>query len=443
MANYNVLVVGNGGREHELARQFNRSEEVDTVCWTNPNAALQQLDKAVPLFLKSTDVEAIATFARQDRPDFTIIGPEKPLALGLGDLLRAQGLKVFGPSAEAARLETSKIFATQFMERNGIPYPPSWISDDPEQAMKDARNVSLEKSVLKADGLAAGKGVVLPADTEGLTAEEVAEKTVYGMLNGTEFEGAGRNGVVVQERFHGPELSVLVISDGRRFVILPPAQDHKRLKDNDEGPNTGGMGAYAPVPSRIVASKQWVQIEEIAQRSIESMAYEGRPFEGCLYLGLMLAEEKGWDPVVIEYNARFGDPETQVILPLLENAGVDVPDLIRSAAEGSVKDIPLRRNLGNAALTVCLAAQGYPDSPLKGDAISGLDRSYKDVIVHQAGTKRTGEQVFTNGGRVLYITGIGENIDEAAVAAYGVIDSKSVTFNGEQHRSDIGYQARS
>jgi phosphoribosylamine--glycine ligase len=302
--------------------------------------------------------------------------------------------------------------------------------------MTVVRRIGVANSVLKADGLAAGKGVVLPED------EQIAELTIHGMLSGEKFDGAGSDGIVIQERYHGPELSVMVISDGQKIKILPAAQDHKRLLDGDKGPNTGGMGAYAPVPPTIVTASQWVKIEEIAQRTIDAMAYEGKPFVGCLFMGLMLAEERDGDPVVIEFNARLGDPETEAILPILERGGLDVADMLRSSAEGQLRDYSWNRELGGAALSVCLAAEGYPDNPKKGDIIYGLGGDYPNVIVHQAGTQLVDGKAVTSGGRVGYVTGLGKDIDAAAASAYAVIDAKKVTFAGAQYRDDIGHQAR-
>lgn len=435
MANHNALVVGNGGREHELARQLHMSG-YSKIYWTQPNAGAEDLGRIAPVDLKPTDVNGITEFARQERPKLTVIGPEAPLAQGLADRLRADRLNVFGPSAEAAQLETSKIFATEFMQRHGIPMPPSWIVREREMGMKVVRNLGAEKSVIKADGLAAGKGVVLPKD------EQEAEMALYDMLVNGGYDGAGLNGVVVQERYTGSELSVMVVSDGRKFQVLPTAQDHKRLLDADEGPNTGGMGAYAPVPSTIVGFGEEEQIYDIAQITIEQMAYEGRPFQGCLYLGLMLAEERSGKPVVIEYNARFGDPETEVILPILEHGGVDVAGMLQAAAEGRARDYRWDRELGGAALSVCLAAEGYPANPRRSDVINGLGNFYQNVIIHHAGTTRKDKNIETSGGRVLYVTGYGEEIDSAASAAYGAIGAHGVNFTGMQYRQDIGYQAR-
>lgn len=431
-----VLIVGSGGREHELGRQADRSDDVSQVLFANGNAGTEQLNKALNFGVKPTDVERIVALADEEAVDLTIVGPEVPLAMGLADRLRAKNLNVFGPSAEATQLESSKIAAVHFMRRHDIPHPPSFLGRGESYALQFIGYFGAENCVIKADGLAGGKGVVLP---EGEEAYEQARTTIQDMLSGESFDGAGKSGVVVQRRYHGPEVSAFVVSDGKRFVMLPLSQDHKRLLDNDRGPNTGGMGAYAPVPSSIVSPRQHEKIQDIAERTITGMASDGVPYQGLLYMGIMLAEENDGDPVVIEYNARFGDPETQVVLPVLEASGVDVYEMLRSASEGRIKE--LQTNVGSAALTVCLAANGYPDSPRKGDIIHGIDRPYQNSIIHHAATEYGGVYR-TNGGRVLYVTGLGEDVDQAAGVAYRIINNKLIGFDAQQYRKDIGHQAR-
>jgi phosphoribosylamine--glycine ligase len=435
-----TAVIGNGGREFELGRQLAMKDEVSRVYFINGNAGTEDIDndKCLNVPIEPTDIEATVSFAAEKELDLTVIGPEAPLVAGLADRLRQNGLTVFGPGAEAAQLESSKAYATKFMRDNDIPHPPTKIVSDYEAAISIISRRPVTSLVIKADGLAGGKGVILPNDLVE------AKDAVWGLLKNNDFGGAGKDRILIQDRYQGPELSVFVISDGKRFTVLPFSQDHKRLLDNDEGPNTGGMGAYAPLPTNIVNPKQEQKIYDIAERSIEGMNKNSVPYEGVLYIGLMLAEEANGDPVVIENNARFGDPESQVVLPLLSEADVSVYALLKSAAEGQLSDIKLPKNLGRSALTVCLAAEDYPHSPIKGEEIHGLDQVYESVIIHHAATSKEDSRIVTSGGRVLYVTGIGADIDEAASRAYESIgeDNHLVGFRNMQYRTDIGHQAR-
>jgi phosphoribosylamine---glycine ligase len=423
-----VLIVGSGGREYELGRAISISPEVEKIYFSPGNAGTEMLPKG-----ENTSVNPL------DFPSdvFTVIGPEAPLVAGLADELRTAGRLVFGPSSAAAKLEGSKSFAATFMKENGIPQPNFYAADNLSCALALTEGADPSKYVIKADGIASGKGVVLPKTVE--QAEEVIKDMFHG-----KYEGAGSERVVFQERLSGPEASVFVVSDGKNFTILPLAQDHKRLKEGDMGPNTGGMGSYAPA-SPLVNDSQLEKIFDIAEKTINGMRNLGTPYQGLLYIGLILAEEYGGDPCVIEYNCRFGDPETQVVLPLLENAGVDTYQLLKSASECDIgkrfSPTSLMR-VGGAALTVCLAASGYPENPKKGDIIHGLDKEYRDVIVHHAGTKRQNNNIVTAGGRVLYLTGLGETMDEAAERAYSAVGTQGVHFNGMQYRRDIGHQLR-
>jgi phosphoribosylamine--glycine ligase len=261
------------------------------------------------------------------------------------------------------------------------------------------------------------------------------------MFSGEDFDGAGKNSIVLQERLHGPEVSAFALSDGANFILLPFAQDHKRLKDNDQGPNTGGVGAYCPLPASIVSREQNEKIRNIVAATIGGMNAEGTPYQGVLYVGLMLAEERGGDPVVIEYNARFGDPEAEVILTALSASGCDIANMLSQTAHGNLKAIVVPP-LTQAALTVCLCAQGYPESPRKNDEIVGLNKTYPNTIVQYAGVAQNKETLVTSGGRVLYVTGTGKTIDEAAAAAYAAIGPDGIHFDGMQYRTDIGHQAR-
>lgn len=436
-----VLLVGGGGREHELARQLSISDEVSGIFCVPGNAGTQQLKKTINVKIRPTAIDELVAIADRTEADMAIIGPEEPLVMGLSDRLRKKGLTVFGPSAEAAQLEASKADALGFMRRNRIPHPLSFITTSAEGAIQIINSIGAENAVIKADGLADGKGVVLPEERGVMSAREVAWETIYQMFDGKKFGGAGKDRVVIQERYHGPEVSAFVVSDGSRFTVLPFSQDHKRLLDNNQGPNTGGMGAYAPIPSSIISPAQEEKIGVIAQRTIEGMAHEGIPYQGLLYLGLMLAEEQDGDPIVIEYNVRFGDPETQAILPVLSESGVDVYDMIRSAAEGHLMEPHIPADLGKAAVSVCLAAEGYPDNPQTDQIIYGLDREYPGVIIHHAATERGYGQIVSIGGRVLYATGLATNVNMAARRAYDA--AKKINFEGTQpqYRKDIGHIA--
>jgi phosphoribosylamine--glycine ligase len=436
MPELDVLVVGNGGREYELTRQLSLSPNVNNLYVANGNAGTATLTRTQNVPIASTDIEEITSFVAEKRIGLVVIGPEAPLIAGLTDALRVKGITVFGPSKQAAQLEASKSFAAEFMERQSIPQPERFTAHNLEEALAYITERPADSYVLKADGLAGGKGVVLPQSSDE------AKIVLQEMFDGEGFDGAGKDTVVIQERLHGPEVSAFAVSDGTNFVLLPFAQDHKRLKDNDQGPNTGGMGAYAPVPESIVNHDQADKIRDIATKSITGMKVEGMPYQGVLYIGIMLAEERGGDPVVIEYNVRFGDPETEILLPVLSESGFDVAGMLLQAANGDVSNIQLPVTFTKAALTVCLAAPGYPENPIKGSEILGLDKEYDGAIVHHAGTKLEDGKVLTAGGRVLYVTGFGDTVSEAASHAYAAIGDQGVHFADMQYRRDIGHQAR-
>jgi phosphoribosylamine---glycine ligase len=418
-----VLVIGNGGREAALEQAMSASEEVERVVVSNHlEAGLEQLS--------------------DDEKPFVVIGPEAPLVDGMADGLRGEGYTVFGVGADAAQYEASKSFAVMMMQDAGILHPATHIAYDFEDAQQYIRDRDPLSYVIKADGLAGGKGVVLP------TSRKQAWNVTRGMMEGVLFDGAGERIVNFADRHSGSEVSAMVIvGDNDEFTILPIAQDHKRLHEGDKGPNTGGMGAYAPVPKTVLSDEQYSQLYESVEKTLAGMRSYGTPFErGLLYAGFMLSDQESGKPVVIEYNVRFGDPEAQVILPLVRSAGVDVYRLLRSAAEGSLEipEIDFSR-IATSALTVCLAAKGYPIAPEKGAEIWGLDEQYPNVTVQRAGVKH-GK---TSGGRVLYVSGTGETIDTAAEAAYAAIDlerggteSGKIGFEGMQVRRDIGHQAR-
>lgn len=425
-----VLVHGvTGGREEAIAQAMQASSEVTRVEFDGGN--LQ---------------EGLGKFSGNTKP-FVVIGPEAPLVAGVADELRQEGYTVFGASKDAAQYEASKARATKMARAARILHPPTFIAEGSFMA-QDARAYVEDHDplgyVIKADGLAGGKGVVLPR-----TFEE-ALGAVEGMIDGSLFGGAGKEAINFQQRKRGPEVSAMVVVGAGKddFVILPLSQDHKRLGDGDTGPNTGGMGAYAPVPASIVSPAQYQEIYWKAYESLAGMEAEGVNYSGALlYMGLMMSDDLKGDQAndsdLIEYNVRFGDPETQAILPLLQYAGVDVYRLLRSAAEGSI-ELPdvVFESIGYSALSVCLAAEGYPDGPKKGDEIHGLEQEYDGVSIQLAGVTRDDGPRLTNGGRVLYVTGVGETIDQAASRAYAAIGKGAINFAGMQYRSDIGWQAR-
>lgn len=430
-----VLVVGSGGREHALAYGLTESNLVEHVYVSPGNVGTGRLPKTENVVL--ADQQATIQFCQDKNIDLIVIGPEAPLVAGMSDALRDSGFTVFGASKAAAQLEGSKSFATEFMQRNNIAIPESRIvtSADEAQAAIQAFGGATQ-SVIKADGLAGGKGVFLPKDDAEATA--AIQKITSGAVDG---DGSH---FVIQQRNHGPEVSVFVLSDGESYYIIPLAsQDHKRLGVGDAGPNTGGMGVYAPLPNWMLSEKQWQKIEQIADASINGMLAEGTPYQGVLYMGLMLAEELGGDPIVIEYNARFGDPETEVLIPLLQGNGVDIYTMLYQTASGKVKELVAPTFLNGAALTICLAAAGYPEAPVTGEVIYGLDEEYRDVIAFHGGTKNDGQDTLTSGGRVLFVTGMGTTLEAASAAANAAIGTEGIHFEGMQYRSDIGYRALS
>ncbi|HSX46734.1 MAG TPA: phosphoribosylamine--glycine ligase, partial [Patescibacteria group bacterium] len=433
-------VVGTGGRELEIGRALAASGDVDIVYFFGGNAGMDEMPRGMNIpDISSSNYGAIVDFAAE-RDLFVVLGPEQPIVDGLGERLRERGLSVFAPSPEAGRLESSKAWAVEFMRQHGIPHPASFIARSAVNAADYMRSKRAAEYVIKADGLAGGKGAFLE------DSDEEAEQIVYGLMSGDLLKGAGKT-IVFQERLHGPEASAFVISDGENWFLIPYiSQDHKRLEDGDTGAMTGGVGAYAPVPETVVNARQLEKIKDIAAKTIEGMQVEGKPYVGALYLGLMMAEEYDGDPMVIEYNVRFGDPEAEVVLPLLERSGVNIYNLLRSASDGEL-DVPTHvRAAGQAALTVCLSANGYPEAPVIGEEVYGLRQDRRDVIVHHAGTKLNADgRVVTSGGRSLFITGFGETPDEAAARAYAAIDfhrlgpdSDRIGFKDMQFRRDIG-----
>ncbi len=422
----NVLVIGGGGREHALAWKIASSPRVARVFVAPGNAGTAGEPELTNVAI--TAIPELVAFAQQQRVGLTVVGPEAALAAGIVDAFRAAGLKIFGPTSAAAQLESSKDFAKAFMDRHGIPTARSLTFSDAGEARA---YVSLRGApiVVKADGLAAGKGVVVAA-----TVGE-AHAAIDAMLVGNSVGAAGAR-VIVEDFLEGEEASFIVMVDGRNVLPLASSQDHKRLLDGDLGPNTGGMGAYSPAP--VVTPALHARImREVIDPTVTGMAADGIPYTGFLYAGVMI--DDGGNPKVLEFNCRMGDPETQPIIVRLKS---DLADLLVHAVNGTLdaSDAEWDRR---AALGVVLAAHGYPGDPRKGAAIIGLDRinaqSHPDCKVFHAGTAREGDGVVVSGGRVLCVTALGDSVKQAQRAAYAAI--ADIRFDGMQYRTDIGHRA--
>ena len=420
----NILVIGSGGREHAIVWKLRQSPKVHALYCAPGNAGIAQAARLVSL--KPTDIQGLMRFAKENSIDLTVVGPEQPLVDGIVDEFERAGLRIFGPAKAAAMLEGSKAFAKDFMERKGI--PTARFRSFSSSQLKEAEAYVGELPaplVVKADGLAAGKGVLI---CESHDAAVIAVREI--MLNKA-FGSAGDK-IVVEEYLEGEEASVFAISDGERFATLASAQDHKRILDGDQGKNTGGMGAYANAP---IVTKELLKVidDEIISPTLKGMMEDGSPYRGCLYVGLMITKS---GPKVIEYNCRFGDPETQVVVPLIEG---DLADILLSVAERRLDPAAVRQH---AASSVCIvmASRGYPDDYQTGKPIHGLEsiRQEEGIVVFHAGTRTDGEQVLTSGGRVLGVTAIGYDHDLKGTidAAYRAV--RSITFDGAYYRSDIG-----
>ncbi|MBV8465649.1 MAG: phosphoribosylamine--glycine ligase [Burkholderiales bacterium] len=419
----NVLIIGSGGREHALAWKAAQSPRVAKVFVApgNPGTERERELTNVPI----TDIAELVEFAKREHVGLTIVGPEAPLAAGVVDAFRAAGLKIFGPTKAAAQLESSKDFAKAFMQRHHIPTAQYRTFSDAAQAHAYV-NEHGAPIVIKADGLAAGKGVIV-----AMSLDE-AHAAIDTMLVDNRMGDAGAR-VVIEDFLKGEEASFIVMVDGRHVLALASSQDHKRLKDHDEGPNTGGMGAYSPAP--VVTPEVHARaMREVILPTVAGMAADGIPYTGFLYAGLMVDEHGAVH--VVEFNCRMGDPETQPIMARLKS---DLVTLAEHAANGTLDQVEAEWDR-RVALGVVLAAHGYPDSPRKGDIITGLPKEHaEDVLVFHAGTAQQGDHVVTNGGRVLCVTALGDSVKMAQKRAYDAIEQ--ITFDGMQFRGDIGFRA--
>ncbi|MBE6953043.1 MAG: phosphoribosylamine--glycine ligase [Ruminococcaceae bacterium] len=414
----NILIIGGGGREHAIAQSLLKDSRVKKLWCAPGNGGIAEIAECLPY--KATDIEGIVAFCKENHPDLVVVAPDDPLALGMVDALEAIGVRAFGPRKNAAVIEGSKAFAKDLMQKYNIPTAKYRVFDDLDAA-KEYIKTEGAPIVIKADGLALGKGVTVAATVEeALAAAENA-------LSGHVFGQAGDR-VVIEECLTGPEVSVLCFTDGKTILPMVSAQDHKRAYDNDEGPNTGGMGVVSPNKYYTEAIGMRC-MREIFRPTMEAMVAEGRPFKGVLYFGLMLTPN---GPKVIEYNARFGDPETQAVLPRLQTSLLTIMEAI---IDETLADVTICWSK-EATACVVAASGGYPGKYPTGFAISGLEEAAKDAIVCHAGTKCVDGTLVTSGGRVLSVTVKGYNLDAALEKAYDSL--KKISFDGMFFRSDIG-----
>ncbi|MBI3380128.1 phosphoribosylamine--glycine ligase [Candidatus Gottesmanbacteria bacterium] len=417
-----ILVIGSGGREHAMIWKIAQSKKVDKIYCTPGNPGTMELAENIPI--KVSELSKLVQFAKKKKIDLTVVGPEIPLIGGIVDLFKKNKLKVIGPSKKAAQIEGSKVFAKKLMMKYKIPTADFMVFDDYSLA-KNYLQSAKYPLVVKADGLCAGKGVALCKDAKG------GQKFLKELMVDKIF-GKSSNHVLIEECLDGPEVSFMLASDGKNFISLIPSQDHKPIFDGDLGPNTGGMGAYAPVP--FVSQKMMKRIEkEIVMPIINAMKKEGIPYEGILYPGIILTED---GPKVLEFNCRFGDPETQPLMFMLES---DIIDLFDAIINKKLKNFKLLWHRG-AAICIVLTAKGYPGEYEKRDEIFGLDKlkHEKNIITFHSGTKLDDKKLVTNGGRVLGVTAIGKDLKSAIYNAYKYIGKYGVNFSGMHYRKDIG-----
>lgn len=415
-----VLVVGGGGREHTICWKLKQSPKVTELFCAPGNGGIEKIAKCVPI--KATDIEAIADFAEKEKIDLTVVAPDDPLVMGLVDLLESRGLRAFGPRANAAIIEGSKVFSKELMKKYNIPTAKYEVFDDAKKAVEYLKEGTFP-AVIKAEGLALGKGVIIAQ-----TMEE-AEDAIHEMMENNKFGDAGKR-VVIEEFLTGPEISVLAFTDGKTMRPMVSAQDHKRAMDNDQGLNTGGMGTFSP--SRIYNAEMEKEcMENIFLPTMEAMKKEGRTFKGVLYFGLMSTKD---GVKVIEYNCRFGDPETQVVLPRLEG---DLLEIFEAIIDERLSEVEYSWKDGGCVCVVA-ASGGYPEKYESGKEITGIDEAeaLENVTVFHAGTKKDGDKLLTAGGRVLGVTALAGSLDDAIKLAYKGVEK--VKFDKMHYRKDIG-----
>ena len=417
-----VLVIGDGGREHALVWKIAQSEQVSKIFCAPGNPGTELM--AENISISSMDFKNLLRFAKNNHIDLTVVGPEDPLASGIVDLFEQDGLKIFGPDKNAAQLEGSKTFAKNLMQKYNIPTAAFQSFNSATAAKTYVTEKAIFPLVLKASGLAAGKGVLIcPSENEALKGIE--------LIMNTRAFGAAGDSMIVEEFLEGEEVSVFALTDGRDYLLFSPAQDHKKVFDDDQGKNTGGMGAYAPAPIATTALIDQVK-SSIIETTLKAMRSEGKTYKGLLYFGIIITKD---GPKVLEYNCRFGDPETEIILPLLKS---DLVPLMLATIEGNLKDHNIHLHDGYA-LDVVLASGGYPDSYEKGKIIKGLNSLDPDIYVFHAGTRSTGKKLLTNGGRVLNIVAKGNDFLNLRDLLYKNI--KNISFDGMHYRKDIGFRA--
>ena len=415
----NVMVIGSGGREHAIVHALAKSTDIDTLYCLPGNGGIASEAECVNI--KATDIQGIVEFAEKNSIDFAAVIPDDPLAMGLTDVLRAKGVPCFGPSAAAARIESSKAYAKDLMRRYGIPTASYEVFSDRDKAVDHVKNSSLP-IVVKADGLALGKGVII-AQTQ-----EDAITAIDSMMLDERFGKSGKT-VVIEEFLQGPEVSLLVFTDSKTYAVMPSSMDHKRSKNNDEGDNTGGMGTVSPNP---FFDYEALCTERIIEPTIKAMIAEGTPFKGCLYFGLMITKD---GPKVIEYNCRFGDPETQVVLPLLNS---DLFEILRAVESETLSEIDISfKQLTSCCVVLC--SDGYPGKYDTGFEISFDDGLPNDVLCYHAGTKLTDGKLVTSGGRVLGVVCVRDSLSDAVEGAYKACEH--IHFKGKYMRTDIGRRA--
>ena len=411
----NVLVVGSGGREHAIGWKIGQSNNIHTVFHAPGNGGTLS---NIPISVDN--LEELATFASEN-DCFTIVGPEAPLAAGIVDVFNEKGLKIFGPTKKASQLESSKIWAKEFMKRNNIPTAAFEVFDDPVKA-KEYVNKIEHNVVIKADGLAAGKGVVVCSN------KNEAEKAIDMMLVNKKFGDAGNN-IIIEDRIDGIEASYIALSDGKIAIPMATSQDHKRIYDDDKGPNTGGMGAYSPTPVIDENLSKEIQ-KKIIDKTILALENEGIIFKGFLYAGIML---KDGEPFVLEYNVRMGDPECQPIIMRMDS---DLFQYLNASVDGTLEKLPPISWKNKSAVCIVLASKGYPESYPKGDEISGLENIFSNAYIFHAGTKKQNKKIITNGGRVLGVTALGDTLELAINNAYDI--TEKISWKNKYSRTDIG-----
>ncbi len=416
-----ILMLGSGGREHALIRKLKESPRVKEVICAPGNGGISCDAQCFPVSVM--DKQGVIDLARREEVDLVFVAPDDPLAAGMVDALNAAGIRAFGPNAASARIEGSKVFSKNLMKKYGIPTASYEVFDDPSEALRYIVSENKYPTVIKADGLALGKGVIIAGN------EQEARNAVEDIMENKVFGESG-NRIVVEEFLTGPEVSVLAFTDGKTVVPMVSSMDHKRAHDGDKGLNTGGMGTISPNPhySQELADEC---MKTIFEPTVKAMAAEGCPFKGCLYFGLMMTAD---GPKVIEYNARFGDPEAQVVLPRLKTPLVDI---VEAVIDERLSDIDIDWDNG-ACACVIIASGGYPEKYQKGFEITGLDDGGQadGVTVYHSGTLKKDGKFYTNGGRVLGVTASGNSLDEALEKAYGAVET--ISFEGAFHRSDIG-----